>query len=179
MDAFQIARIGATMPKTNGNGFHHKNISVDESINAAKLKVLSDKVERLEFRINELVHKLSTSDEQQKPSNRTPEPTTYRNPTVSEILRLVCQFYKITKNDILSACRRNDIVYVRHVAMYLARNNTLLSLPRIGEMIGRRDHTTIMHGINKITDQRILDQRLNSELIHLESQLKELSGNAS
>ena len=184
MDAFQIARIGSTMPKTNGNGFHLENKVVEETINAAKIKTLSDKVERLERRINEVINQLSTSKTEQSepspidippilPSSEPPNP---KRLTGEMILKLVCQFYKITKIGILSNCRRKDLVRIRHVAMYLVRGNTLLSLPRIGELIGRRDHTTIMHGIQKITELRPTDARLDSELIHLEGQLRELTG---
>lgn len=75
--------------------------------------------------------------------------------TVSTIQQEVCKFYGIAKNDLVGNKRSQSIVYPRQVAMYLARELTDLSLPRIGAEFGGRDHTTVMHAMAKI--QKLLN----------------------
>jgi len=75
--------------------------------------------------------------------------------TVSTIQQEVCKFYGIAKNDLVGNKRSQSIVYPRQVAMYLARELTDLSLPRIGAEFGGRDHTTVMHATAKI--QKLLN----------------------
>jgi chromosomal replication initiator protein len=69
---------------------------------------------------------------------------------IATIQQEVCKFYGISKNDIISNKRSQAIVYPRQIAMYLARELTDMSLPRIGAEFGGRDHTTVMHADAKI-----------------------------
>ncbi|MGE8473327.1 MAG: helix-turn-helix domain-containing protein, partial [Paraburkholderia hospita] len=57
-------------------------------------------------------------------------------------------------------------------AMYLAKELTQKSLPEIGELFGGRDHTTVLHAVRKIADERGKDAQLNHELHVLEQTLK-------
>lgn len=57
---------------------------------------------------------------------------------------------KIRWNDVCSARRSKDFVHDRHVIMWLARKHTNYSLPRIGDYMGGRDHSTVLHGIRKV-----------------------------
>lgn len=77
--------------------------------------------------------------------------------SISIIQQEVCKFYGLTKADIIGNKRSQAIVYPRQVAMYLSRELTDLSLPRIGNEFGGRDHTTVMHATNKI--QRMLNEQ--------------------
>ncbi len=78
-----------------------------------------------------------------------PERTTRPIP-VSSIQREVCKYYSISHTELVSSKRSQNIVYPRQIAMYLARELTDLSLPKIGEEFGGRDHTTVMHATKKI-----------------------------
>lgn len=69
---------------------------------------------------------------------------------LASIQREVCRFYGISQTDIVGSKRSQNIVYPRQIAMYLARDLTDLSLPKIGEAFGGRDHTTVMHATAKI-----------------------------
>jgi len=62
----------------------------------------------------------------------------------------VCRFYALPHADLIGSKRSQNIVYPRQVAMYLARDLTDLSLPKIGDAFGGRDHTTVMHATAKI-----------------------------
>ncbi len=69
---------------------------------------------------------------------------------VSAIQREVCKYYSISHSELVGSKRSQNIVYPRQIAMYLARELTDLSLPKIGDEFGGRDHTTVMHATAKI-----------------------------
>lgn len=70
--------------------------------------------------------------------------------TVRNIMLACCEFYQVSKEDMLSPRRNKQVVYARQVAMYLCRKLTMRSMPEIGMKLGGRDHTTVMHGVAKI-----------------------------
>lgn len=70
--------------------------------------------------------------------------------SITTIQRESCKFYGISQAELVGNKRSQNIVYPRQVAMYLARELTDLSLPRIGSEFGGRDHTTVMHAKAKI-----------------------------
>jgi chromosomal replication initiator protein len=77
--------------------------------------------------------------------------------SISTIQQEVCRFYGISKEDLVCNKRSQNIVYPRQVAMYLSRELTDLSLPRIGSEFGGRDHTTVIHANAKI--RKLLSQQ--------------------
>ena len=89
-------------------------------------------------------------------------------PKVAKIVEAVCRRFKVRLVDMHSQRRTKDVVLPRHVAMYLARRLTLCSLPQIGRELGGRDHTTILHGINKITALRQVNPKIDAAIIELE-----------
>ncbi len=79
--------------------------------------------------------------------------TRFRPPkevSVKNIQIAVAEHYKVSVKDILAHRRTSDIVLPRHVAMYLTKKLTHRSLPEIGRLFGRRDHTTVLFAIRKI-----------------------------
>ena len=66
------------------------------------------------------------------------------------ILSVVANYFNVTSDEILSSKRTQEIAYARHIAMYLIREFTNLSLPKIGKELGGRNHATILNGINNI-----------------------------
>ena len=92
--------------------------------------------------------------------------------TVELIQKTVADYYKIKVADMYSKRRPTSIAMPRQVAMYLAKEMTQKSLPEIGELFGGRDHTTVMHAVRKITQQRGKDSELNHALHVLEQTLK-------
>jgi len=66
------------------------------------------------------------------------------------ILEETAKYYNLSIDDLISKSRSRPLTNARHVAMYLIRECTGMSLVKIGEMFGGRDHTTALHGINKI-----------------------------
>ncbi len=70
--------------------------------------------------------------------------------TLDQILTAVCQYYQVTLSDLASSSRKRKITFPRQMAMYLSRTETDASFPEIGEVLGNRDHTTILYGFEKI-----------------------------
>lgn len=78
--------------------------------------------------------------------------------SITTIQREVCRYFSISHAELVGSKRSQSIVYPRQVAMYLARELTDMSLPKIGDEFGGRDHTTVMHATAKI--QKLMnDQR--------------------
>lgn len=71
---------------------------------------------------------------------------------INYIAEIVAEHYGISLNDIYSKNRSRNIAYPRQIIMYLGRKLTSLSTTEIGDLLGNRDHTTVLHGINKVTD---------------------------
>jgi chromosomal replication initiator protein len=70
--------------------------------------------------------------------------------TVNTILNTTATYFGVSVDDLLGSSRTQALVLARQIAMYLAREMTSLSLPRIGQEFGGRDHTTVMHAFRKI-----------------------------
>lgn len=87
--------------------------------------------------------------------------------TPEYILETVCQHYNVTIEDLKSQKRNKGIAYPRQVVMYLSRKYTDASLQTIGKLLGGRDHTTIMHGADKVANDYENDtvQHNNIEVI--------------
>lgn len=71
-------------------------------------------------------------------------------PPVKRIIEVVARHYGVSSIDIVSERRTADVVFPRQMVMYLARKITAMSMPQIGNAIGKRDHTTVLHGAKKI-----------------------------
>jgi len=78
------------------------------------------------------------------------------------IQEVVASYFKVKTEDLLAKKRTRNIAYPRQIAMYLCRELTDTSLPRIGEMFGGRDHTTVIHAHEKISRERQEDAKLNN-----------------
>ncbi|MDB5076629.1 MAG: chromosomal replication initiator protein DnaA [Chloroflexi bacterium] len=71
-------------------------------------------------------------------------------PTLDEVMEAVLNYYKVERQAMLSTSRERAIALPRQVAMFLMREEAQCSLPRIGAYLGNRDHSTIMHGCEKV-----------------------------
>ncbi len=75
-----------------------------------------------------------------------------RRVTIDEIQRKVAEHFNIRLTDMSSARRARAVARPRQIAMYLAKQLTSRSLPEIGRKFGNRDHTTVMHAVNRISE---------------------------
>jgi chromosomal replication initiator protein len=70
-----------------------------------------------------------------------------------EIVKEVCNFYHLTPKDVRGGGRKQSLVVPRHIAMYLLRVDYQLPLEEVGAIFSNRDHTTVMHAVDKITER--------------------------
>jgi chromosomal replication initiator protein len=80
-----------------------------------------------------------------------------RRVTIDEIQRKVAEHFKIRLADMSSVRRSRDVARPRQVAMYLAKQITQRSLPEIGRRFGNRDHTTVIHAVERVTKLMEID----------------------
>lgn len=95
------------------------------------------------------------------------------NITIETIKRSVCKYYNIAIKDIESPKKTRDLAFPRQVAMYLCREMTNNSLPKIGESFGGRDHTTVLHAHSKITKDIVSNETVKNSVEELISILNE------
>lgn len=84
--------------------------------------------------------------------------------TVEKIQRVVAEYYNLRIEDMKTKKRTNAVAHPRQIAMYLCRELTDLSLPKIGEEFGGRDHTTVMHAQDKISSVIASNQNVANQV---------------
>ncbi|HLR71751.1 MAG TPA: chromosomal replication initiator protein DnaA, partial [Pseudogracilibacillus sp.] len=94
--------------------------------------------------------------------------------TVQMIQELVAEKYNIKLEDFAARKRTRSIAFPRQIAMFLSREMTDLSLPKIGEKFGGRDHTTVIHAFDKISEMIDSDSVLKGEIDEIKEQLSQL-----
>ena len=92
--------------------------------------------------------------------------------TIDDILEKVCQHYNVAQQHVFSKSRKRDYVQVRQVSMYLAQKYTKMPASRIGQLIGNRDHSTVIHSCNTIEQRLKVDKAFSAELNSIENSFK-------
>ena len=92
--------------------------------------------------------------------------------TVDDILEKVCRHYNVDLHQVSSRSRKREIVQVRQVSMYLAQKYTKMLAGRIGQLIGNRDHSTVIHSCNTIEQRLKIDAAFSAELSSIENSFK-------
>ena len=82
--------------------------------------------------------------------------------TIDLIQDVVSSYFNLRVEDLKSQRRTRNVAYPRQIAMYLSRKLTDMSLPKIGEEFGGRDHTTVIHAYEKISENLKTDDSLQS-----------------
>ena len=145
-----------------------ENVVVDDDILSNIANKVSSNIRELEGVFNKLVafSTLSkgsiTMEMAEKAIN---DISSQKNNVISSdyIQEEVSKYFNINKKDLKSSKRSNNIAYPRQIAMYLCRELANMSFPKIGEDFGNRDHTTVMHGCNKI--EKEIENNTNTKLI--------------
>lgn len=149
----------------------HAGVTVSQAV----LVLIAERVERnireLEGALNRvvahtlLIHEPLTVEQAQSileemvPAERGLHP--------EDILHAIVAYYRISQEDLCGKGRSRSLVVPRQVAMYLLRQETDLSFPQIGRLLGGRDHTTVMHGYEKIARQADSDPTLQRQLAEI------------
>lgn len=92
------------------------------------------------------------------------EKKAHRVITADIIMQTVCDFYNLKMEELTGSSRRREITVPRQIAMYLVREMTELSLPQIGNCFGGKDHTTVLHSCNQVTNNMKNSADLNRQV---------------
>lgn len=93
--------------------------------------------------------------------------------TFEDINEVTANYFKIKPEELLTKKRTQNIATARHIAMYLCRELIDLSYPRIGEIYGGRDHSTVIHAYDKINAQRKKDPAIEKAIVLMTEQLNQ------
>ncbi|PPK93852.1 chromosomal replication initiator protein [Kineococcus xinjiangensis] len=104
------------------------------------------------------------------PNDTTPEIT------ASTIMGQTASYFSVTLEDLCGTSRSRTLVTARQIAMYLCRELTELSLPKIGQQFGGRDHTTVMHAERKIKQQMAERRSTYNQVTELTNRIKKQAG---
>ncbi|MCQ2222287.1 MAG: chromosomal replication initiator protein DnaA [Bacteroidaceae bacterium] len=91
--------------------------------------------------------------------------------TIDEIIEHACVVCKVKKEEIFSATRRAPVVMARQIAMYLAQKHTDLSTSKIGALVGKRNHTTVLHSVRSVTEQMDTNKALGQMIKQIENNI--------
>ena len=92
--------------------------------------------------------------------------------TIDDILERVCNHYNVTTQQVLSRSRKRDFVAARQMSMYFAQKYTKMPASRIGQLIGGRDHSTVIHSCTTIEQRLKVDKAFVAEVESIENTFK-------
>jgi chromosomal replication initiator protein len=94
-----------------------------------------------------------------------------KNITANDVIGAVSEFFEISLDDIVIRSRKQSVVEPRQITMYLLREILKMSYPNIGEKLGRRDHTTVIHACEKINNEVTTNPVFNQKIILIKEQI--------
>ena len=92
--------------------------------------------------------------------------------TIDTIISKVCEHYDIEKESLHSRSRKHNVAIARQVAMYLAKKYTDTSCVRIGKLIAKRNHSTVLHSCKMVQNQLEIDKNFRSEMEEIENMIR-------
>jgi chromosomal replication initiator protein len=158
---------------------HHPGFEVSPAVVSYVARVITTNGRDLDGAVNRLLAHASLSGTAPTVESteaairdlvRSREPRKVR---IEDIQKLVATHYNVSRADILSSRRSAGVVKPRQIAMYLAKQLTLRSLPEIGRRFGGRDHTTVLHAVRKIEGAVGADPTLREDVELLKRMLQE------
>ena len=147
-----------------------ENLNLPNDVMQYVAQNIKSNIRELEGAINKiiaystLVHKEITIELAKDALKDLISPNKEKEITPQFILDVVSQHYNLSPQDIISKKRTREIAYPRQIVMYLCRKLTDSSLQNIGKVLGKRDHTTVMHGSDKISSDIKKDQSLKNTI---------------
>lgn len=91
--------------------------------------------------------------------------------TIDDVVRVICSHYDVTEQQIMGRTRKREIVLPRQVLMYLADKHIRMPASRIGRCVGGRDHSTVIHSLNLVSEKIKSDQEFSNEIQAIEQEL--------
>ncbi len=88
-----------------------------------------------------------------------------------EVISLVAKHFDLKNKQLVGKSRKSELVKARHITMYLLREEMGMTLQRIAKLIGDRDHTTVMHAVEKIEEEMIDNRLLRSDVMEMKQKI--------
>ncbi len=152
------------------------NWSIEEKIIESIAAKVQKNIRELEGVLNKVVFYQDFKNERIDPKklekiiNETSEVSS-RNVTTKKIIKVVADFFEIKEVDVEKRSRKKEVVQPRQISMYLMRDVLKMSYPNIGERLGKRDHTTVLHAYKKISKGINEDSALNQKIMLIKEKL--------
>lgn len=146
-----------------------KNFDIDEESLSYIAANIQKNIRELEGALNRIIafsqiYNKTPSHNEIKKLLATYLSTPFRKVTAQTILKCVSDFYGIPVTDISKKGRKKEIVKPRQISMFLLREESKLSFPEIGNKVGGRDHSTVIHAYNKVKKEEEQDESIKQEL---------------
>lgn len=172
------SRVAILKSKLKMNGFYLPNEAIDYMASN-----ISDNIRELEGILNTTIcqsqlknKELSVSEIKQLIKNSSKQKKTV---SIKDVVRAVCEFYNIEEKTLYEKTRRKEVVKPRQIAMYILRQDFNTSYPYIGQKLGGRDHTTVIHACEKIKASLKNNSSLEQEIDSIKNVIysgQEMSG---
>ena len=99
-------------------------------------------------------------------------PSERREITADVIIEIVAEHYNLNRSELASPTKKKNIAYPRQIAMYLCREMTDVPLVTVGELLGGRDHSTVIHGCDRISTDLRTNEQLQSTIENLRKKIE-------
>ena len=93
---------------------------------------------------------------------------------INEVQKTVSKYYGITVSDLVSSSRRQHLVRARQMAIYLCHNLTSLSLAKIGQNFGNRDHSTVLYSCEKLKELMKTNEEIKNDIENIKIKITNL-----
>jgi chromosomal replication initiator protein len=149
----------------------HHNFSIPGNIIEYIAKEVPGNIRELEGLLNTLICRTQlkgkelSEQEVQNIIKHSTKPN--KNISVAEVVKKIAEYYEIEEQSIYKKTRKKEVVRPRQVIMYLLREDFGISYPSIGEKLGGRDHTTVIHSCEKVKNEIKTDNVLDQEINHV------------
>lgn len=94
-----------------------------------------------------------------------------KNISIKDVIKIIADFYNIPEESVYDKTRKKEVVKPRQIIMYILREDLNISFPSIGDKMGGRDHTTVIHSCEKVKEDLKTDPTLMSEIAQIRAML--------
>lgn len=88
-----------------------------------------------------------------------------------EVISLIAKQFEFKNKDIVGSSRKAELVRARHIAMYILREEMGLTLQQVARLMGRSDHTTVLHAVDKVSREFMINQELREQVMKVKQEL--------
>lgn len=153
-----------------------KGVFLDEDILGYIATNIQKNIRELEGALNRIiavsqVYNKSLDTKEAKRILATYLSAPYRKTTPQLILKSVSDFYNLPLHDLIKRSRKKEVVRPRQIAMFLLREETKSSFPEIGQRLGGRDHSTVIHAYEKIKLEEENDEITKQEIVLIKERI--------